>query len=219
MNIQHHIPETMLLDYMSGQLNPEFSFIVSCHLEYCATCRSRVEPMLAIGGNALETIEPQKMEMSAQDILLSLQQTSDDIKIPKTLSTRTSVIPSKSELFDEDVLRSLKYQFLCPGVRQHIFKLDDRKPSATSPRILWNDPGIAVPSHGHHGTELTQVLVGGYYDGDRAFTKGNIQIVGHQSRHQPTAMDDGPCMVLAAAEAPLNFKNILPRLLQPLFKI
>ena len=175
--------------------------------------------MLAIGGNALDTIEPQKMQMSASDLLQSMQQPEGKIEIPKTLLASKYDVPTKSELYDEDILKDLKYQFLCPGVRQHIFRLDERKTSAASPRILWIDAGIAVSSHGHRGTELTQVLVGGFYDGEQAFTKGNIQIVDHSSPHQPKAMDDGPCIVLAAAESPLKFQSFLPKLFQPLFKI
>jgi len=218
MTIQNHIPEPMLLDYMSAQLSPEFSYVIGCHVDHCPQCGALAAQHLAIGGAALDMIAPVKMHVSAKDVLLNMEVAEEENTVHETHHA-APVLPNKSELFDETILRNLKYQMLGPGVKQHIFKLSDEKISALSPRILWIDPGVAVPSHGHGGTELTQVLVGGFYAGQQSFNKGDIQIVDHLAPHQPTAMDDGPCMVLAAAEAPLKFQNILPRLLQPLFKI
>ena len=37
--------------------------------------------------------------------------------------------------------------------------------------------------------------------------------------HTPRATDEGPCLCLAATDAPLRFRAMIPRILQPIFRI
>ena len=112
-------------------------------------------------------------------------------------------------------LKDIRWRTVGGGVQQCVLRRDGN----VSARLLKIPPGVAVPSHGHGGVEFTQVLSGGYFDGEVAFTRGDIQIVAHESPHQPIAMSDEYCICLAITDAPLRFTALLPRLFQPLFRI
>ena len=101
------------------------------------------------------------------------------------------------------------------GVRQSILAAD-RQGSA---RLLFIPPGQAVPDHGHNGLELTLVLQGSFSDATGHFGVGDLEIADQDLQHIPTADPGAPCICLAATDAPLRFRSLLPRMLQPLFRI
>lgn len=101
------------------------------------------------------------------------------------------------------------------GVRQAILPTSRR----ASARLLHIPAGVAVPDHGHRGTELTLVLQGAFRDETARFGPGDLEIAGQELEHQPIAEAGEDCICLAATDAPLRFNALLPRLLQPLFRI
>ena len=52
-----------------------------------------------------------------------------------------------------------------------------------------------------------------------AFGVGDLEVADGDLEHTPTAGEEAPCICLAATDAPLRFQSLVPRLLQPLFKI
>jgi len=101
------------------------------------------------------------------------------------------------------------------GVRQAILRSG---PGATA-RLLYIPAGSAVPDHSHRGRELTLVLQGAFQDEDGRFGPGDIEIADQAVQHTPTAEAGLPCICLAATDAPLRFRSLLPRLAQPFFRI
>jgi len=79
--------------------------------------------------------------------------------------------------------------------------------------------GIAVPDHGHRGTELTLVLQGAFTDSTDHFGPGDIEIADEDLDHTPIADDGMDCICLAATDAPLRFRSLMPRLAQPFLRI
>ncbi|GEQ99766.1 hypothetical protein JCM17845_03900 [Iodidimonas gelatinilytica] len=71
----------------------------------------------------------------------------------------------------------------------------------------------------HNELELTLVLQGSFSDNTGHFGTGDLEIADANLNHQPTADPDMSCICLAATDAPLRFKPLIPRLLQPLFQI
>jgi putative transcriptional regulator len=86
-------------------------------------------------------------------------------------------------------------------------------------RLLYIPAGQAVPDHGHRGTELTLVLQGAFRDETDRFGTGDVEISGQELEHTPVAEAGCDCICLAATDAPLRFNALIPRLLQPLFRI
>jgi putative transcriptional regulator len=101
------------------------------------------------------------------------------------------------------------------GVRQAIL------PTAkdASVRLLYIPAGAEVPDHGHHGTELTLVLQGAFRDEFDRFGPGDIEIADPNVEHTPVAEDGRACICLAATDAPLKFRQFLPKIAQPFLRI
>jgi putative transcriptional regulator len=66
---------------------------------------------------------------------------------------------------------------------------------------------------------LTLVLQGAFADEVDRFGRGDIEIANEDLNHQPIAEMGEDCICLAATDAPLRFNSLLPRLMQPLFRI
>jgi len=81
-------------------------------------------------------------------------------------------------------------------------------------RLLKIPAGTAVPDHGHHGTELTLVLQGAFVDETDRFGAGDVEVANEDMHHTPVAEAGEDCICLAATDAPLRFKGIIPRLAQ-----
>ena len=111
--------------------------------------------------------------------------------------------------------RGLHWQSVGKGVKQAILKTD----RAASARLLRIPAGQAMPGHGHKGMELTLVLQGAFLDGSTRFGRGDIEVATAETDHTPIAEAGMDCICLAATDAPLKFRDLLPRLAQPFFKI
>ena len=86
-------------------------------------------------------------------------------------------------------------------------------------RLLYIPPGQAVPDHSHGGLELTLVLQGSFRDDTGRFGVGDLEVADQTLEHTTIADTGAPCICLAATDAPLRFTTLIPRLLQPLFRI
>jgi putative transcriptional regulator len=85
--------------------------------------------------------------------------------------------------------------------------------------LLYIPAGQSVPDHGHRGLELTLVLQGAFRDQTNRFGPGDLEIATEADQHTPIAEAGADCICLAATDAPLRFSGLIPRLLQPLFRI
>jgi len=216
--IIHHPSDDILLRYVSGGYETAYSLVLATHLSVCKKCQKTVGLQQSIGGHVLETEKPANMNISAAELLRKAE--APNVPTTKVYPSMTSKkygfeVPAILNSFVDGDFDSLKWKSLTPKLKQCVLTVDGK----ASARLLRMEPGHAVPAHGHSGEELTVILAGGYYDGDEAYTKGDLHSADHKSPHMPTAMEDGPCIVLAATDSPLIFRNFIPKLLQPLFKI
>lgn len=217
-NISHHPTDETLLRYVGGGYDTGYNLVLATHLSVCTKCQKTVEMQQSIGGHVLETEKPANMSISAAELLRKVDVPA--IESPKPIGAGYSEkhgfkVPAILNSYVDGDFDALKWQSLSPNIKQAVLTVDGK----ASARLLWMKPGKAVPAHGHSGEELTMVLSGGYYDGDEAYTKGDLHSADHKSPHMPTAMEGEPCIVLAATDSPLEFRSVIPRLLQPLFKI
>jgi len=220
-NINHHPADDILLKYVAGQYDTAFNLVLATHVSQCLRCQNSIALQQEVGGQLLSDQEPQEMKLSAMDLL---DKRENDEPLVEAISAPAA--PQQSRDYNIRVpnilaqylsadLDQIKWQKLAPGLKQHVFNVEGK----TTARLISIAAGKAVPPHGHNGEEMTMILAGGYYDGDEAYTKGDLHIADHKTPHVPTAMDEETCLVLAATDAPLIFKGIIPRLLQPRFNI
>lgn len=213
----YHPADDVLLKYVTGGYDTAYNLVLAAHVSQCVKCQNSVALHQEIGGQALTEQEPVAMKVSALDLLDHAPDVEEKVITPKTDISETFGIetPNILSTYLGKTLDALKWRSLSPSLKQHIIKADGKAVA----RLLWMAPGKSVPPHGHQGEEMTLILSGGYYDGDEAYTAGDLHIADHKTPHVPVAMEDKPCLVLTATDEPLIFKGVIPKLLQPFYKI
>jgi putative transcriptional regulator len=210
-NISHHIPSEILAAYAAGSLGQAFSLVVAAHVSLCDECRAELAAHEAAGGAVLETIAAQAV--SADLLARVLDHLDDPVEPAPSPRSREGIFPGP--VMDALKGNAPRWKSLGGGVKQCLIGGDTDGLS----RLLFIPPKTAVPDHGHHGTELTLVLQGGFSDEIGHFDVGDVEVADADLDHTPVADPGPPCIVLAATDAPLKFNTFLPRLLQPLFGI
>lgn len=208
--ITHHTPDALLAAYAAGSLPQAYALVVAAHISLCLDCRAGYEAHLSGGGAVLETVGPEALSEGLKSNVLELL---DAPVAPEPICRRKGVYPGP-------VVEALKgnppkWKSLGLGVRQSILSADQNG----SARLLYIPPGQTVPDHSHNGLELTLVLQGSFSDTTGRFVTGDLEIGDQDLEHAPTADPGAPCICLAATDAPLRFSSLMPRLLQPLFRI
>ncbi|MEP1766315.1 MAG: ChrR family anti-sigma-E factor [Sulfitobacter sp.] len=208
--ITHHIPDALLAAYAAGTLPQPFALVVAAHISLCIECRAAFEAHQTVGGVVLENSDAAQVSTDLKANVLSLLDTPNE---EPAVFERAGVYPGP-------VMQALKgkpprWKRLGGGVKQAVLSAD----VSGSVRLLYIPPGQAVPDHAHGGLELTLVLQGSFSDETGRFGVGDLEVADEDLEHTPIADFGAPCICLAATDAPLKFRSILPRVLQPLFRI
>ena len=208
--INHHTPDAMLAAYAAGTLPHAFAVAVASHVSLCAKCRVALEAHQAVGGAVLEDTSAVAVSSSLKDSILAQL---DDPFTPEPVYDRNGIYPGP--IMEVMKGRAPKWKKLGMGVRQDILTED----AFGSVRLLYIPSGQAVPDHSHNGLEMTLVLQGSFSDETGRFGVGDIEIADETLEHTPIADPGDACICLAATDARLRFNALMPRLLQPLFRI
>lgn len=208
--VTHHIPESLLAAYAAGSLAYPYELVVATHVSMCATCRASLEAHNIAGGLVLEDSAPSSVSSGLRDQLMAQL---DDPVDPTPAPSRFGIYPAP--VAEALKRRPPRWKSLGMGVKQSILNAGRQG----SVRLLHIPSGQAVPDHGHNGLELTLVLQGSFSDDAGRFGVGDVEVADQSVEHTPTADEGDPCICLAATDAPLRFLSLVPRLLQPLFRI
>lgn len=216
MTVKHVLNEQLLMGYAAGILPEAFDLVVASHLSLSDESRAMLGGYEAIGGAVMEDSEA--VELGA-DALASVM---GRIKSEGTVQPKPAIKHAKPGILPEPLqdyvggdVDKIKWRPLGGGVKQAILRTSGKAQA----RLLFIPAGTAVPDHGHRGTELTLVLQGAFSDEVDTFARGDIEIANEDLNHQPVASQDADCICLAATDAPLRFNSLIPRLLQPIFRI
>lgn len=211
--IRHHLNDALLMGYSAGQLPEAFNLIVATHISMCDECRARLASFDAVGGALLGEVPESGMKAdSLAQVMARIRQAPPAKPAPKP---RAGVFPAPLRDYVGGDVEAVRWRVVGGGVRQAIL------PTAhdASARLLYIPAGMAVPDHGHRGTELTLVLQGAFSDAVDRFGPGDIEIADEDLEHTPIAEAGADCICLAVTDAPLRFNSFIPRLLQPFLKI
>jgi putative transcriptional regulator len=211
MTIRHHLSNPLLMAYAAGNLSEAFGLVVATHISLCDECRARLETFEAVGGAVVDSVDTVAMADGSLESVLARLGPQD--AAPAT--RKRGFFPAPLADYVGGDLAAVQWRPLGMGVRQAIL------PTArgASARLLYIPAGQAVPDHGHRGTELTLVLQGAFRDESDRFGVGDVEIATEDLEHTPVAEAGMDCICLAATDAPLRFRAMLPRLLQPIFRI
>lgn len=213
MTIRHHLNDALLIGYAAGILPEAFSLVVATHVSLCDDCRARLESFETLGGAMVEREAVANLASDAMERCLARLEPRSPA--PSRPRVKRGVFPSPLAAYVGGDLEAVKWRPLGMGVRQAILPTG----AGATARLLFIPAGLAVPDHGHRGTELTLVLQGAFRDATDHFGPGDLEIATEDLEHTPTAEAGVDCICLAATDAPLRFTALLPRLLQPLFRI
>lgn len=208
--INHHVPDAMLAAYAAGTLPHAFAVAVASHVSLCAQCRVALEAHQAVGGAVLDGTDEVAVSASLKERILDQL---DAPFMPEPVYERSGIFPGP--VMEAMKGRAPKWKKLGMGVRQDILTED----AHGSVRLLYIPPGQAVPDHSHNGLEMTLVLQGSFSDETGRFGVGDIEIADETLEHTPVADPGEACICLASTDARLRFNALIPRLLQPLFRI
>lgn len=211
--IKHHVSDDLLMAYASGNLAEGFSIAVAAHVSMCDHCRSTLESLNAVGGAFLERDTNVSVDACAFSKTLERISACQSVSQPK--ERRKSDFPEPLSDYVGHSLADITWQPLGMGVKQAMLETSE---DATA-RLLYIPAGAEMPDHSHRGLELTLVLEGAFADENDYFAKGDVEIADGSTNHTPVAMDGKPCICLAVTEAPLKFRKMFHRLIQPLLRI
>jgi putative transcriptional regulator len=214
MTIRHHLSDQLLMGYAAGQLPEAFSLVVATHVSMCDECRARLASYDAVGGALVEDLAEVAMGASALDAVLARIDGMPQATQRAPLRA-AGILPAPLADYVGGDLSAVKWRSIGMGVKQAIL------PTArdASARLLFIPAGVAVPDHGHRGMELTLVLQGAFADANDRFDRGDLEIADESLQHTPVAMAGMDCICLAATDAPLKFRGLVPRLAQRLLRI
>jgi putative transcriptional regulator len=205
--IRHHPNDSLLMSYAAGTLPEAFSVVVAGHISLCEECRARLGAYEAIGGATLEDLSEGSMRADSLSKTLSLIHGPEADRI--VVERRESDLPAPIGDYVAGDMGDIPWRAVGGGVRQ--LKLDTA--GVGTVRLIYIPGGQAVPDHSHNGLELTMVLSGAYNDETDRFGPGDVEVAGDDFEHRPIAEDGAPCICIAATDAPLKFRGLIPRLL------
>lgn len=214
MTIRHHLSDQLLTGYAAGSLPEAFNLVVATHVSLCDECRARLASLDAVGGALLE--EAEEIAMGEDALARALNRIESLPQATRSDPLKPAgIFPAPLADYIGGDLSAVRWRKVGGGVKQAIL------PTAkdASARLLFIPAGTAVPDHGHRGMELTLVLQGAFADENDRFGRGDIEIADEEMEHTPVALAGQDCICLAATDAPLRFRGLLPRLAQPLLRI
>lgn len=219
MSPRHHLDETTVLGWAAGTLSAEMAAVAATHFDVCRHCRAQLADAEDVGGALLEQQHPPAANADRTQQLRAqmLAALGDDQSEPVAPSRRETVaapdeLPRALHAYFGTSWRSLRWRWLAPGVRM----IRAARSSRHALILLRIDPGKSMPLHSHGGVELTQVLAGSYDDELGHFGVGDVADLGPDTLHRPVTSAGGPCICVAALDAPLRFPGWFARVLQPL---
>mgnify|MGYP006100905017 CR=1 FL=1 len=220
MNLNHHPNEALLLDYASGSLSETWGLVIATHLALCPNCRNTVSHWEAFGGGILHSIEPISINLELIDTVMARI---EEPEILSETSTCDNMAVLGSQTFPQPLRNYIgrdhsKLEWKRLGFGAYQFPIPVKEDGVTA-RLLKIPAGKPVPEHSHCGKELTLVLSGAYKDSTGTYNRGDFQEADDSLEHQPQAADSEDCICLAVTDAPLRFKSLTVKMLQPILGI
>jgi putative transcriptional regulator len=218
----HHPGEEILLGYATGDLAEPLALVVATHLALCPKCRGTVDRLEDLGGVLLERLEIETGNVAllenAIDAAIARAARLPDASAPHRVSAPSDrLLPQPLLDYVGGGIDQVAWKTLAPGIRHAVVA---RNSAGATARLLWVAPGRAILEHTHRGTEMTLVLQGSYSAGGTRFVHGDLEQADETVLdHHPIAGLEEVCICLVVNEAPLKFRGIVGRLLQPFWKV
>lgn len=207
--IRHHPADDLLLAHAAGSLPTVQRLVLDAHVELCATCRSRMAALDALGGVLLDELPAAPLR---EDALARTLARLDDV-VPVAAPVKVSAPPPlpAGAVWPRAFAHctATRWRWLGPGMRWSRVSVPG-EPEANL-FLLRIGAGKYLPRHTHRGMEMTQVLHGCFHDGRALFGPGDFDSADGDVHHQPVVQDGGECICIGAVEGRLAFDGLMAR--------
>jgi putative transcriptional regulator len=210
--------DELLAGYAAGTLTYPAQALVGAHLELSDRNRSYVSSLETLAGVGLEGSEP--VALSDRDSALSAILSTDPADLNDNQPVLVETAPEQTRVPDSlhaiigNSMDTLPWKTLLPGVKECKFGEIDGCDSS----LLWVRAGRAMPSHTHHGTELTLVLQGGFRDEDGHYGTGDLAFADGDVDHKPIADEGEDCICFAVTAGRLELTGPVGRWFAPFMR-
>lgn len=216
----HHLSDELVFRYAAGQLDEAVSLVIASHLSLCVACRALAAEAELLGGVLLEEMPAATIDATLWQGTLTRLAYHPPAKAakrrPPARGPLASLYPAPLRLYLPEKVDHLPWRRLAPGIRDLELV---RSRSGSVARLLSVGAGHAIFDHSHGGLELTLTLHGSYISAGTRYARGDIEYADEDILHRPTAETGSDCLCLVVTDAPLRFKALLGRLMQPLIGI
>ncbi|WP_207062295.1 ChrR family anti-sigma-E factor [Motiliproteus sp. SC1-56] len=217
MNMLFHPDDATLASYAACGVERNYSIVLDLHIRECRHCQQRISDADHIGGALLQALPAAPLGQEQKAAVMALLDgiaPAPGVKAPAPAPEEMPKILEVLRNWRQADLDALPWKPMAPGIRRIPIEVPQGRLN-----LLRIAPGTCLPVHSHQGNELTMVLRGSFSDEIGRFTPGNVADLDDDVEHQPIADRDEDCICLVATDAPLRFRDWLPQLLQPLFRL
>jgi len=217
--MSHHHPDAdMILAHAAGTLRGGVALVVATHVEGCAHCRRHVSEFEALGGAAIESIEPDTLRPDA----LARTLARIDAAPRRASAPSAAAAPPHARVLAQlpgatpwplslQGCAITRWRWIGPGMRWSRVTLPhDASANVFLLRIAARK---CLPPHTHSELELTQVLYGSFHDGRALFGPGDFDAADGSIHHQPVVQAGGECVCLASVTGKVMFDGAIARML------
>ena len=213
MTIIHHADDATLISFAAGTLPEALCAVVATHIAMCPRCRAELSHMERLGAVMLEGLAPAVTGPAPAVRAINPAMTSKRAAIARAPVERQASVPDPLSRLVGKNLSDIRWKRL--GIGMWHAPLPLSKGAKGDLRLFKVAPGLAMPEHGHGGSELSLILEGSYTDEFGRFGVGDLADLDTEAEHQPVADPATGCICLIAAEEKARFKGLLARLVQP----
>jgi putative transcriptional regulator len=212
MTIRHHPGSESLMSCSAGSMPESFAAVMAAHIDVCPQCRKDLALMESIGEALFKNMSTSPMTREAPVMELRRAEADPESAVrAKKVSAGDMPVPLRP--LAGDYLDDVAWKRLAPGLMHYQFSLS--KTALGDLRLIKVAPGMALPEHGHGGSELTLVLRGSYSDKTGRYGVGDLADLDDSIEHQPIADAIEGCICLIASDHKIRFKSVFARLVQP----
>lgn len=214
--ITHHPKDETLASFAAGRLDEARAVVIATHLTLCDSCRMAVRDFETLGGVILEQTEPVDLAANALETFWSRAGEAHKTVLPASVRPANDfdvAVAQPLQRYLKGGLDAVEWRSVAPGLAQHVLKAEGYRPDVL--RLLRIQPGTRIPQHTHKDGEITLVLRGAYEDELGRFGPGDFADLDGDHTHTPVAVGDEECVCLIATNAPLRFKSVVAKVVQP----
>jgi len=210
--------DELLAGYAAGTLSYPAQALVGAHLELSGRNRGYVSSLEALAGVGLEESEPVSLRDrdAALDAIFASKASllNDNAPLNVGAELPSAAVPRSLQAIIGGSVEDLPWKTLLPGVKECKFgEIDGCNASLIRVR-----GGKALPSHTHHGAELTLVLQGAFSDEEGHFLTGDIAFADGDVDHKPVADQGDECICFTVTAGRLQLTGPVGRWFAPFIR-